>query len=148
MAIALRTAQQQPEQALPELAVFDVISESNRQIGGGDVVAFFWSSDGNSLLYLLAEPGDGLPWLRWYVWDEARSVRLSRFLPSPAFAQEYLPFFDQFARALSPWSPDGERFVYAGTDPQGEAAIWVQSADGAVPPIPIADGAFASGSPR
>ena len=146
--IALRTAQQQPEQALPGLGVFDVTSGRSRQVSGGNVVAFFWSPDGDSLLYLLAEPGGGLPWLRWYVWDGARSVKLSRFLPSPAFAQEYLPFFDQFARALSPWSPDGERFVYAGTDPRGEAGIWVQSGDGAVPPIYIAEGAFASWSPR
>ena len=146
--IALRTAQQQPEQALPGLGVFDATSGRSRQVSGGNVVAFFWSPDGDSLLYLLAEPGGGLPWLRWYVWDGARSVRLSRFLPSPAFAREYLPFFDQFARALLPWSPDGERFVYAGTDPRGEAGIWVQSGDGAVPPIYIAEGAFASWSPR
>ena len=146
--IALRTTQQQPEQALPGLAVFDLTSGRSRQVSGGNVVAFFWSPDGDSLLYLLAEPGGGLPWLRWYVWDGDRSVRLSRFLPSPTFAQEYLPFFDQFARALSPWSPDGERFVYAGTDPRGEAGIWVQSADGAVPPIHVAEGAFASWSPR
>ena len=146
--IALGAPQRQPEQARPGLAVFDVTSGRSRQVSGGNVVASFWSPDGDSLLYLLAEPSGGLPWLRWYVLDGARSVRLSRFLPSPTFAQEYLPFFDQFARALSPWSPDGERFVYAGTDPRDEPGIWVQSADGAVPPIEITEGAFASWSPR
>ena len=134
--------------ALPGLAVLDLATGASRPISAGDVVAFIWNPGGDSLLYLLAEPRGGRPWLRWYVWDGHASLGLGTFLPTATFARDYLPFFDQYARALSLWSPDGLRFVYAGIDQEGVRGVWVQAADGAVPPILIADGEFASWSPR
>ena len=82
------------------------------------------------------------------MWDGARSLQLDSFLPTLMYMRDYLPFFEQYAQALTPWSPDSSRFVYAGADRRGESGIWVQAADGAVPPILIADGVFASWSPR
>ena len=130
------------------LVIHDPIDDRPQPLTTEPVISFFWSPDGNSLLYMVPEQIGGQLWLRWYVWDGARSRQLESFRPTLVYARDYLPFFEQYAQALSPWSPDNSRFVYAGTDRRGEIGIWVQAADGAVPPIFIAAGVFASWSPR
>ena len=130
------------------LVIHDLVDDRPQPLTSEPVIAFFWSPDGNSLLYMVLEQTDGGLWLRWYVWDGVRSLQLESFQPTLVYARGYLPFFEQYAQALSPWSPDNSRFVYAGTDRRGESGIWVQAADGAVPPIFVAEGVFASWSPR
>ena len=130
------------------LVIHDLVDDRPQPLTREPVIAFFWSPDGNSLLYMVPEQIDGQMWLRWYVWDGDRSLQLESFRPTLVYVRDYLPFFEQYAQALSPWSPDNSRFVYAGTDRRGESGIWVQAADGAVPPIFVAEGVFASWSPR
>ena len=130
------------------LVIHDLVDDRAQPLTTEPVTSFFWSPDGKSLLYMVPEQIGGQLWLRWYVWDGARSLQLDSFLPTLMYMRDYLPFFEQYAQALTPWSPDSSRFVYAGTDRRGESGIWVQAADGAVPPILIADGVFASWSPR
>ena len=130
------------------LVIHDLVDDRPQPLTTEQVIAFFWSPNGNSLLYMVLEQTDGGLWLRWYVWDGDRSLQLESFQPTLEYARGYLPFFEQYAQALSPWSPDNSRFVYAGTDRRGESGIWVQAADGAVPPIFVAEGVFASWSPR
>ena len=47
-----------------------------------------------------------------------RPVRRScePFLPSATFLRQYVPFFDQYAQAVSPWSPDSLSFCYTTAD--------------------------------
>ena len=130
------------------LVIHDLVGDRGQPLTTEPVTSFFWSPDGKSLLYMVPEQIGGQLWLRWYVWDGARSLQLDSFLPTLMYMRDYLPFFEQYAQALTPWSPDSSRFVYAGADRRGESGIWVQAADGAVPPILIADGVFASWSPR
>ena len=130
------------------LVIHDLVDDRPQALTTEPVLAFFWSPDGSSLLYMVPEQiGDRL-WLRWHVWDGDRSLQLESFQPTLVYVRDYLPFFDQYAQALSPWSPDSSHFVYAGTDRRGESGVWVQAADGAVPPIFVAAGVFASWSPR
>ena len=130
------------------LVIHDLVDDRPQALTTEPVLSFFWSPDGNSLLYMVPEQIGGQLWLRWYVWDGDRSLQLESFRPTPVYLRDYLPFFEQYAQTLSPWSPDSSRFVYAGTDGRGESGIWVQAADGAVPPIFVAEGVFASWSPR
>jgi TolB protein len=60
---------------------------------------------------------------------------------------QYLPFFEQYAQSMSPWSPDSRAFAYAGFNEQGEAGIWVQEARSDRAPVLVSDGEFVSWSP-
>ena len=130
------------------LVIHDLVDDRPQPLTTEPVISFFWSPDGDSLLYMVPEQIGGQLWLRWYVWDGDSILQLESSLPTLVYWRDYLPFFEQYAQALSPWSPDSSRFVYAGTDRRGESGIWVQAADGAVPPIFVAEGVFASWSPR
>jgi Tol biopolymer transport system component len=107
--------------------------------------AFFWSPDGEALLLMTAEPGSA-PVQRWRVWDGKERFASVPFLPSPTFAQEYVPFFDQYSQALTPWSPDGSAFAYAGIV-AGKAGVWVQSVDEGTAPALVSDGTVVVWSP-
>lgn len=144
--IALETSAG-PVTAAEGLAVMDLVTGEVTLVTAEPVAAFFWSPSGDRLLYLAAEETLRGTLTRWWTWDDDGTVRLDAFAPSLEFARDYLPFFDQFARVSTPWSPDGSQFVYAGMNQDGEAGIWVQSADGAIPPILIADGVYAIWSP-
>jgi TolB protein len=153
-----------PTNAFGPLSVVDIAGGETRTITQESVLAFFWSPDGRSLAYLTPDsvgPGQAVAplnisdraqheavWLRWHVWDGDRSYRLGSFVPSDVYLLEYLRFFDQYARGMTPWSPDGSAFVYAGSDGSGEDAIWVQpvTTDGVA--RRVADGVYAAWSPR
>jgi len=130
------------------LSVLDLATGATERVADDPVIAFCWSPDGARLRVLGAEQTPAGFLGRWSVWDEAGSLRLGAFAPRPEYGRGCLPFFDQFARAQCEWSPDGSQFVYAGVDEAGEQGLWVQSADGALPPIRIGDAVIASWSPR
>ena len=67
------------------------------------------------------------------------------YQPSQTFGSEYLPFFDQYAQAFTPWAPDGSAFAFAGVI-DGTAGVYVQPADGG-PPTRVSDGEFVLWSP-
>ena len=130
----------------------------------GPVLAFFWSPQGDKLAYLTPgeRPAEGprasvAPtleanhldlWLRWHVWDGGRSYDLSQFRPSDTFLVDYLRFFDQYARSMTPWAPDGSALVYAGDSEDAIPGVWVQSIAEGSPPSRIGDGVYAAWSPR
>lgn len=130
------------------LAILDLTSGRSNQITNGPVIAFLWSPDGGSLLYLALDEQAGQVGLRWWVWDGNRSEGLAFFLPTADFVRNYLPFFDQYAQTLTPWSPDGTQIVFAARDTAGSSNIWIQRVDGSSPPSAISPGVFASWSPR
>ncbi|HKX76316.1 MAG TPA: hypothetical protein VJR05_13100, partial [Acidimicrobiia bacterium] len=61
---------------------------------------------------------------------------------SVTFVTEYLPFWDQYLRTLSLWSPAGDAFVVAN----GEGNIVVQELNQSTPRV-IGPGTFASWNP-
>lgn len=67
--------------------------------------------------------------------------------PTRMFGQ-YVPYFDQYARAVSPWSPDGRRLVFAALDPDSQVPRVVVAALDPLKLNAVADGVVAFWSPR
>jgi hypothetical protein len=93
------------------------------------VAAFFWAPDGKQLAYFVPVivPLDGDPenlseentvfFLELHI-AEAKSgetKRIARFEPSQAF-MNLLPFFDQYQRSATIWSPDSNNLVISAAD--------------------------------
>lgn len=88
-------------------------------------------------------------YMRVEVVDPATGIgmRVADATPTRMFGQ-YIPYFDQYARAVSPWSPDGRRLVFAALDPATQVPrVVVASLD---PPKlnAVAEGVVAFWSPR
>jgi len=116
-------------------------------VTGGETTAFAWSPRGDALLLMSVEPGGEIEAThRWRVWDGRLRFVSKPFLPSPTFFSNYVPFFDQYAQALTPWAPDGRAFVFAGLV-QGRAGIWVQPVRAGAAPSFVSGGEFAAWSP-
>lgn len=154
-----------PTAALGPLALAPLSGNPAPQvIDDGPVLAFFWSPQGDKIAYLT--PGDHSEqgpraslsptlevdhlnlWLQWHVWDGERSYELAQFRPSDTFLVDYLRFFDQYARSMTPWAPDGSAFVYAGDSEDAISGVWVQPVIEGAPSVRIGDGVYAAWSPR
>lgn len=133
--------------ALGPLYVVELPSLRTRELSSAPVMAFFWSPDGKKLAYLVVDDSAEIVRLRWYVWDGTRSTPYAAIVPTRAFLQAYIAFFDQYARSMTVWSPDSQAFTYAAIDPSLGNNIWVQSLDQAEP-IRVGRGVFVAWSPQ
>lgn len=120
------------------------------------VVAFFWSPDSGQIAYfvpVIESPGEELvqsgdPDSRFKLslrvlhasTGQAREIAL--FVPSTALLN-IIPFFDQYQRSDTIWSPDGQRLVYAASESGMPSGIYVADVSGEVSPTRIASGQFA-----
>jgi WD40 repeat protein len=107
--------------------------------------AFFWSPTGDRLSVLTVSGSGSSRTARWNVWSGDRLAPLDQYQPSQTFGERYLPFFDQYAQAFTPWAPDGSAFAFAGVI-DGDAGVYVQPADGGAP-TRVSDGEFVLWSP-
>lgn len=139
----------QPAERVPPgvLVVADLDSGALEMVADGLVVLVQWAPEGDALLFATVEAAGGTLALRWQVWDGERVLRFARARPTATFAREYLPFFGQYSRSLTLWSPHGDAFTYAGRDDAG-GGIWVQPVEADESPVRVSDGRFASWSPR
>jgi TolB protein len=113
----------------------------------GPVTAFQWSPDGRRLLLMTPEDSDVAPFHRWRWWDGDRVRSLGpRFVPSPTYLRDYVPFFGQYAQTMTPWSPDGRAFAFPGLI-GGRAGIWVQALDSDEPRFVVDGGTVVAWSP-
>jgi TolB protein len=133
-------------EALP-LTIVDVVSGRTTQVTDQTAAAFYWSPDGERLLYLDPDPAEDQVWFRWGVWNGRRAFTTPRFIPSQRMIDEYLPFFEQYAQSMSLWSPDGTAFAYPGMSEDGDTGIWIQSARSNRAPVLVSDGDFVAWSP-
>ena len=78
------------------------------------MLAYFWSPDSSRLAYVTVSDTRGV--LRWMLLDVESGVRqpLIDFVPSLEQLTVF-QFFDQYAYSHSPWSPDGDALVFAGS---------------------------------
>lgn len=128
------------------------------------VVAFFWSPDSGQIAYFTPvftesfPPEQGTlfsisrklptqePELRLslmiYDIQTGKSRQAALFKPVDDFLS-LLPFFDQYARSASLWSPDSRHLVISGLDASGRPGIYRVDASGIDPPEHIADGSLA-----
>ncbi len=114
--------------AFGPLSVMDADGGNRRTLSEEKVLAFFWSPNGQQIAFLTlipTGPADPLR-LRWAVADVAtgESRSLADFVPTEAFVN-LLPFFDQYARSLTVWSPDSRSIVYSMTENGDQEAVYV-----------------------
>lgn len=129
------------------LTVIEIRTGETVEITESPTAGYFWSPDGERLLYLDPDPDREQFWYRWGVWDGRSSFITPRFVPSLLIVGEYLRYFEQYAQSMSLWSPDGTAFAYPGMDEVGEEGIWIQSATSDRAPVRVAEGDFVAWSP-
>jgi Tol biopolymer transport system component len=123
------------------LTVLDLESGEQRSISPGPVLAYEWSPDSTTLA-LLAPSEDQLA-VRWGVGGGGDEVEwFSPFIPTSTYSRAYLPFFDQYARSSTMWSPDGSTIVFTAVGPEGDE-VWLQPVTGGDPDV-LGPGSVAS----
>ncbi|MCL4395863.1 MAG: hypothetical protein M1482_13850 [Chloroflexi bacterium] len=139
---------------------------SNRQkVTDDGVLAFYWSPDSRQIAFLTVAPGNqgqsclggcrsgalAAPRpqsqqleLNWQILDVAskKARSLVSFSPTGDFLS-LLPYFDQYARSLTFWSPDSNQLVYAQDEGDNTGSIWVADVSGKAAPLRVGDGTVA-----
>ncbi len=140
--IAYSTAVIGEELLMHGIRSVDVESGDSKKLTTDDVLAFFYSPDGNYLAYI-AVPAK-MPYYTWHVIDlkTGKSRTLDKFMSTQEEAVFYR-FFDQLALSHSVWSPDSKRIVYCGVRVIGdeghtprsapEPSVWIAPIDGSKP---------------
>jgi TolB protein len=151
----LLAAQRGAQGGFGSIVLLDAVTGDLEVVTPGRSLAFFWSPDGASIAYLtlrLDGPGfgderrvsaalgvqdPGLPRLTVHVFDVAsgRTREVADFVPTLLFVEQFLPFFDQYARSHRVWSPSGDALVFAALDPFGAPTITLFALDGSVTPL-------------
>lgn len=110
------------------------------------VYAFFWSPDSRSLAYFTLEQitndeGETGTVSRLKVLDvsSGQSRSLTQLVPTRRFLQ-LVPYFDQYQRALTLWSPDSQYLVISTVYGEEQDGVFVVHASGNLEPRFIADG--------
>lgn len=96
------------------LTVISSDGSSRRVLVNEPLFAFFWSPDGNIIMYAAFDADRNT--LTWKYVDRSgeKTVTLTEFVPSTEFLT-MITFFDQYAYSHSIWSPDGSQIVFSGT---------------------------------
>ncbi len=116
------------------------------------LLGFFWSPDGQKIAYFMpdldslegAARGTSGLGVQAHVYDLASggNRRLAIFEPTTAFFQ-VLPYFDQYHRSSTIWSPDSTHLVLSAVDEEGVPRIVVvEVASGTAQPIAEGELAF------
>lgn len=123
------------------------------------VLEFFWAPNGRNLVFVVPDSGDGidpmflrddsLAYVRLMGFDAAtgKTWIIARFPPSRGFF-DVLPFFDQYQRSSTIWSPDSRYVSFTALTDKGVPGVFVAAADGNIKPRFLASGDAAFWSPR
>jgi hypothetical protein len=118
-----------------------------------DVVAFFWSPDGSTLVYFRPQMSGGgrgrFLTLEASLMDArtGQTRSLAVFQPAPLFMSQLIPFFDQYQRSATIWAPDGSAFVVNAVVSGRPAVAVVSTAEGSKPAV-VGYGSLPFWSPR
>ena len=163
--IAVMTSERPGPSADGRLTVFDTAGDADLVLPNDDVIAFFWAPNGRRLAYLVPARTDGdeeglaidpvFAREQGHFYAELRVVNVRRgnswqvaqFPLSPRFVREQLPYFDQYLRSTSLWSPDSRSLAYPALTADGRPGIFVSPATGTLRPQLVAEGEFAHWSP-
>ena len=136
----------QPFETTAQVVIVDLETRSILDTIDTATGGLWWSPDGSKLA-ILGPHADDTPLVHWTIWSKDGAFTTEPFRLTTLYAQAYVPFFDQFAQSVTPWSPDSSRFVYPGIGLDDERGIFVQDAVPGASPQRIADGILAFWSP-
>jgi Tol biopolymer transport system component len=134
--------------------VSGVGSAKARTLEDAPVLAFFWAPNGRSLAYIVPETNgnidpqflrsDESPYLRLVGCDAAtgRTWTIARFPPTRGMFS-VIPFFDQFQRSTTIWSPDSRYLLFTALTSDGSPGLFIARADRTVTPRFLTDGDYA-----
>lgn len=129
--------------------------EAVQRLTEEEVVAFFWSPDSQQIAYLIPtfEPPPSSRetvqdqrelFFRLLVYDlssgETRQVAI--FSPTGQFLN-VIPYFDQYQRSATIWSPDSRNLVIAAVGQDSQNGIYILDASGELEPRWLVDGDLA-----
>ena len=99
--------------AFERLSLVTIDGTSKRTLIDEDLIAFFWSPDGEKLAYVAVDAARSTSQWKFVTRDGGQPVELASFSPSPDFLT-FFAFFDQYAYSNTIWSPDSSRIVFSG----------------------------------
>lgn len=110
------------------------------------VLAFQWSPDTEKLAFLERVEDDSS--VRWVIWNDGETVAFEPYVPSLGFMTRYQPFWDQYSRSMTIWSPGSNALVYSAQakDNAAEGMIYIQGISESDTPMMVAAGDMASWS--
>jgi TolB protein len=130
------------------LDVIDLASGRVERWSSDELLAFYWSPDGERLALLTANRAEAAP--VWHVAEGPAAVRrLTSFTPSDQL-DATLGFFDQYSQSHAAWSADSRYVTFAGwlgRPDETPSRVWIAPADGSAPPRAVAEGLFATWAP-
>jgi len=111
--------------------------EGSQSLDNDFVIAFFWSPDSQKIAYFVPKIGisseqqvslpaqDSQFSIELHVLDvqSGNSQRLTEFRPTEDFLQ-IMPYFDQYQRSATIWSPDSSNLVFSALDQDGTPRIY------------------------
>lgn len=126
------------------LWLVDLVADTTTKLGDRPTSAPMWDPTGSRFVVRSSLAGTG----RWTVHelDGTRTSTAERDIDD-TLLPVYLPFWDQYARSQTVWSPDGGRFVHVGRAPDGESGVWIHDAGTSGPSTLVAEGDVAFWSP-
>ena len=125
-----------------------------RTLSDAPVLGFFWAPDGRTLAYVVPElngaddrqflQSDSVPYLRLMGCDttSGRTWTIARFPPSRGMFS-VLPYFDQFQRSATIWSPDSRLILFTALTADGSSGLFVARADHTLTPRLLGSGDYA-----
>lgn len=140
-----------------ELGFFGLDEERARATGLSPVAGFFWSPRADQLAAFVPEivsegeeqqisrqPQAESLLLHLYLVEaeSGQQHRLASFRPTEAFLN-VLPFYDQYQRSATIWSPDGRSLVYSAVEAGGGSEILRLDAKPGATAVPIGQGTLA-----
>lgn len=142
------------------LTVVDLGPQSRkRTLTESPVLEFFWAPNGRTISFVVPDSGDDvdplffqdarLVYVRLMGFDvvTGKTWLIARFPPSRGFFS-VLPFFDQYQRSSSPWSPDSKYIAFTALTDKGSPGLFVVRADGNIKPRFLTSGDEAFWSSR
>ncbi len=108
------------------LWVVELTGGATTLVSASPTTAPLWDPTGTRLLVRDSAAGVGT-WTAYGLnGEELASVRRNI---NASLMPNYLPFWDQFVRSQTLWSPTGDRFVHVGADESGRAGVWIHDVD-------------------
>jgi len=139
------------------LTMLNFSDPSNPEIfftGAENVITYFWSPDGKSVAYfepqVLQRAGRNVLLLQVKLLDvqTGEITLLSTIRPTRAFMRQLVPFYDQYQRSATIWSPDSRNIVLNAVTRDSKPGVFVISVDNLEEPRFVAYGLLPVWSPR